>query len=329
MNSRNRFPAGGAPAPASRQRRLAWRLLAGVAALAAFAYAGTTVMDIPPPYRLYQLEVAEPSRRGELFPAREVAAPAVPWALPTQPEPPPATVPWKGGQIAFDRFLELTHTNAFVILRDGKLAYEWYRPGVDARTPMSSWSMSKSLVSLLVGQAIARGKLRESDRLVDLLPELKTGGDYDKVTVRDLLDMRSGVFVAENYRPYWPFTGAARMYLTRDLPGFIARNREMEFTPGSATAYRSVDTQLLGMALTRATGSNLADLLARDIWQPIGAERPASWNLDRAGGTKRRSAASMPPRAISRASARCWRTRDTWRGGRWCRAPGWRASRRR
>ena len=141
-----------------------------------------------------------------------------------------------------------------------------------------------SLVSLLVGQAIARGKLRESDRLVDLLPELKTGGDYD-VTVRDLLDMRSGVFVAENYRPYWPFTGAARMYLTRDLPGFIARNREMEFTPGSATAYRSVDTQLLGMALTRATGSNLADLLARDIWQPIGAERPASWNLDRAGGT--------------------------------------------
>ena len=164
---------------------------------------------------------------------------------------------------------------------------------------------------------------------MDLLPELKTGGDYDKVTVRDLLDMRSGVFVAENYRPYWPFTGAARMYLTRDLPGFIARNREMEFTPGSATAYRSVDTQLLGMALTRATGSNLADLLARDIWQPIGAERPASWNLDRAGGTERHSAASTPPRAISRASARCWRTRDTWRGGRWCRAPGWRASRRR
>ena len=91
-------------------------------ALAAVAYAATTVMDIPPPYRLYQLEVAEPSRRGELFPAREVAAPAVPWALPAQPEPPPATVPWKGGQIAFDRFLELTHTNAFVILRDGKLA---------------------------------------------------------------------------------------------------------------------------------------------------------------------------------------------------------------
>ena len=75
-----------------------WRLLAGVVALAAVAYAATTVMDIPPPYRLYQLEVAEPSRRGELFPAREVAAPAVPWALPAQPEPPPATVPWRAAR---------------------------------------------------------------------------------------------------------------------------------------------------------------------------------------------------------------------------------------
>ena len=189
--------------------------------------------------------------------------------------------------------------------------------------------MSKSLVSLLVGQAIARGKLRESDRLVDLLPELKTGGDYDKVTVRDLLDMRSGVFVAENYRPYWPFTGAARMYLTRDLPGFIARNREMEFTPGSATAYRSVDTQLLGMALTRATAATWRTCWPATSGSPSApsGRPPGTWTGPAA--RKRHSAASTPPRAISRASARCWRTRDTWRGGRWCRAPGWRASRRR
>ena len=160
-------------------------------------------MDIPPPHRLYQLEVAEPSRRASCS-RREVVAPAVPGPCPRRPEPPPATVPWKGGQIAFDRFLELTHTNAFVILRDGKLAYEWYRPGVDARARRCPRGPCPSHCPLLVGQAIARGKLRESDRLVDLLPELKTGGDYDKVTVRDLLDMRSGVFVAENYRPYWP-----------------------------------------------------------------------------------------------------------------------------
>lgn len=287
MNTPNRIPAGNAYVPAPRWRRMALRLLAGAAVLIAAAHAATALMDIPPPLTLFQLGVSESSRHGDLFPARKVAAPPVPRALLAQPESPPATVPWEGGEIPFDRFLELTHTNAFLILRDGKLTYEWYRPGVDPLTPMSSWSMTKSLVSLLVGQAITRGKLRESDRLVDVLPELATDGDYSKVTVRDLLDMRSGVFVDENYRVYWPFTGAPRMYLTRDLPGFAAQHRQMQFTPGSATEYSSLDTQLLGLALARVTGSNLSDLLARDIWQPIGAEQPATWNLDRADGTEK------------------------------------------
>jgi len=287
MNTPNCFPAGGASVPASRWRRMALRLSALAVVLITAAYAGSAVMDIPPPSMLFQLGLMDPSRHGDLFPAREIAAPAVPRALLAQPESPPATVPWEAGEIAFDRFLELTHTNAFLILRGGKLTYEWYRPGVDPDTPMSSWSMTKSLVSLLVGQAIDHGKLRESDRLVDLLPELATAGDYGKVTVRDLLDMRSGVFVDESYRVYWPFTGATRMYLTRDLPGFAAQHRQMQFTPGSASEYSSLDTQLLGLALARVTGSNLADLMARDIWQPIGAEQPATWSLDRADGTEK------------------------------------------
>lgn len=287
MNTPNRFLAHSASVTASPWRRIALWFAAATAVLLAAAYAATPVMNIPPPLKLFRLTVSEPSRHGDLFPVREVPAPAVPRALISQPEPPPATVPWEGNEIAFDRFLKLTHTNAFLILRDGKLTYEWYRPGVDPQTPMASWSMTKSLVSLLVGQAIARGQLHESDRLVDVLPELATDGDYGKATVRDLLDMRSGVFADESYRRYWPFTGASRMYLTRDLPSFAAQHRQMRFTPGSATEYSSLDTQLLGLALARATGSNLADLLARDIWQPIGAEQPATWSLDRAGGTEK------------------------------------------
>lgn len=287
MNTPNRFLARGASVTASPWRRIALWLATAAAVLFAAAYAATAVMDIPPPSVLLRLIVSEPSRHGDLFPVREVPAPAVPRALISQPEPPPSTVPWEGSEITFDRFLELTHTNAFLILRDGKLTYEWYRPGVDQQAPMASWSMTKSLVSLLVGQAIDRGQLRESDRLVDVLPELATDGDYAKVTVRDLLDMRTGIFLDESYEQYWPFSGASRMYLTRNLPGFAAQHRQMQFTPGSATEYSSLDTQLLGLALARATGSNLADLMARDIWQPIGAEQPATWSLDRTGGTEK------------------------------------------
>ena len=60
-------------------------------------------------------------------------------------------------------------------------------------------------MSLQVGQAIAAGKLSEDDLLVDVVPELKTGGDFDTVTIGDLLDMASGVDIPENYSELWLF----------------------------------------------------------------------------------------------------------------------------
>lgn len=271
----------------SRPGRTVLWLALGLAALVAAAYGATAVMEIPPPPQLLRLEISAPSRRGDLFPVREVAAPAQASALPSRPQPMPAVVPWKGGELPFAQFLAGTATNAFVVLREGGVAYEWYRPGVDASTRLSSWSMAKSVVSLLVGQAIARGEIREDDRLTALLPELAGAGAYDRITLGQLLDMASGIDVAENYRPYWPFTGTARMYLTRDLPGYVQTHRAMHFVPGSQGDYRSIDTQLLGMVLTRVTGRPLADLLAERLWRPMGAEALATWNLDTPGGTEK------------------------------------------
>lgn len=275
------------PARAGRPGRTARRLALGLAALAAAAYAATALMEIPPPHTLWRLEVSAPSRRGDLLPRRVVPASDTPSVLAASAWPPPATVPWKGAEIPFEQFLRGTATNALVVLRDGQLEYEWYRPGVRPTDTQSSWSMAKSVVSLLVGQAIARGELREDDRLTALLPELAGAGDYDRVTLGHLLDMASGIDVSENYRAYWPFTGTARMYLTRDLGGFVRQHRQMHFTPGSEGDYRSIDTQLLGMALTRATGKPLADLLAERIWGPMGAQAAATWNLDRPGGIEK------------------------------------------
>lgn len=270
-----------------RSGRTAWRAGLGLAALMAAAYAATAVMEIPAPHTLWRLEASAPSRRGELLPVRVVPASATPSALSASAWPPPATVPWKGAEVPFDQFLQSTATNALVVLRDGRLEYEWYRSGVRATDTQSSWSMAKSVVSLLVGQAIARGELREDDRLTALLPELAGAGDYDRVTLGHLLDMASGIDVSENYRAYWPFTGAARMYLTRDLAVFVRAHRRMHFTPGSDGDYRSIDTQLLGMALTRVTGKSLADLLAERLWGPMGAESAATWNLDQPGGIEK------------------------------------------
>ncbi|MEV0064559.1 serine hydrolase [Nocardia sp. NPDC050718] len=258
-----------------------------IAVLLAGTFTATAVLDIPGPPTLARLLTEDPSKQGQLYPTREVAAAPEPRPLPVNPQPMPDSVPWKGGRITVPEFLETTRTNAFLVLRDGALTNQWYRDGVEPTTRLSSWSVAKSVVSLMVGRAIAAGKLGEDDRLVDLLPELATGGEYDAITVRNLLDMTSGVDVSENYNPYFPLTGTARMYLTRDLSDFVREHRNLRFPPGSTGEYRSVDTQLLGQVVARVEGRPLAELLETEIWAPVGAEDSATWNLDDDGGQEK------------------------------------------
>ncbi|MCX4640874.1 beta-lactamase family protein [Streptomyces platensis] len=286
------------PAAASRRRggllprsRPARRtLIAAGTALAVLlggSYAATSIMDIPSPLDLVRLQTTPPSGWGELFPARSIAKAGHTTALPTSLQAAPEHVPWKGKRITFKDFLSKTRTNAFLVLRDGKVTYEWYGDGFTADTRMPSWSVAKSVVSLLVGQAIERGKLRESDRLVDLLPELRSKGTYDTITVRNLLDMTSGIDVDENYSPWRPFTGTARMMLTRDLRTFVKDHRDLTYTPGSQASYRSVDTMMLGLILMRVEKKPLAELLSEGIWKPVGATHTATWNLDREDGVEK------------------------------------------
>lgn len=279
----------GPPASPTRKylRRAAIAVPLAAVVLLATAFTATRVLDIPAPPTLVRLLTDAPSTQGLLYPYRTVNASPSPRPLQANPVPLPDTVPWQGRQIPVAEFLDITDTNAFLVLRGGELTHEWYRDGIEPTTPLASWSMAKSVVSLLVGRAIDAGRLSEDDRLVEVLPELTTGGEYDAITVRDLLDMASGVDVSENYNPYLPLTGTARMYLTRDLGTFVADHRGVQFPPGSKGDYRSVDTQLLGEVLARVEGTSLTDLLERDIWAPVGAENDATWNLDRDGGQEK------------------------------------------
>lgn len=269
-----------------RWRRAIIALPLTVMLLVSGAYVATASLEIPPPPTLIKLLTVAPSEQGTLYDSR--TAPATdPRPLRVRPAPLPETVPWRGGRIGVGEFLAVTNTNALLVLRDGALTHEWYRDGVAATTRMPSWSVAKSIVSLLVGQSIEAGRLSEDDRLVDVLPELATGGRYDEITVRDLLDMTAAVDVSENYNPYLPLTGAARMYLTRDLGEFVRDHRGVTAPPGSVGDYRSVHTQLLGQALARVEGASLSELLAERLWGPMGAEDDATWNLDRDGGQEK------------------------------------------
>jgi CubicO group peptidase (beta-lactamase class C family) len=251
------------------------------------SWAVTAALDMPNPVLLVRFVLTPRSEVGALFPARLVAASPQPRPLPRQDRPWPAELPWKGRTIPLEAFLETTRTNALLMVRRGVLVGEWYRPGEGPKTMQSSWSVAKSVVSLLVGQAIGAGRLSEADRLVDLLPAFHAAGADPRITVRDLLDMTSGVDVAENYSPWRPFAGTAGLYLTRSLVEFARSHSEIAFAPGSHGDYRSIDTELLGLVLAKIEGRPLADLLAERVWAPIGAEHIATWNLDRENGTEK------------------------------------------
>jgi len=130
---------------------------------------------------------------------------------------------------------------------------------------------------------------KESDKFVDYFPDLKNGSSFDLVTIKQLLDMQAGVGVSDNY-PSGPSgwgVAIAQMYATTDLDWFLKNNRKMAFEPGTKSEYRSVDTQMLGMIIKKVTGKKVADYFSKNVWQVVGAKYPATWNVDRVGGTEK------------------------------------------
>jgi CubicO group peptidase (beta-lactamase class C family) len=76
---------------------------------------------------------------------------------------------------------------------------------------------------------IDEGKIKESDTFVSVLPQFKAGTSFDKITIKDLLDMNSGVGVSDNY-PTGPSgwgVAIAQMYASTDIDWFLMHNRKM------------------------------------------------------------------------------------------------------
>ncbi|MCC0807221.1 serine hydrolase [Methylobacterium sp. W2] len=272
--------------PRFRRPWLAGALI-GALALGGLAAAIGPLLGVPNPITLAALAIIEPSSVGTWFASRVVAAAPSSRALPVRLHAIPERVPWKGRSVPLAEMLRATHTNALLVTQDGTLIHEWYRPGLGQATLFPSWSVAKSVVSLLVGQTIAEGKLAETDPVATLLPYLRDKPAFGRITVRDLLDMTSGLAVPENYDPWDPLTGTAGMYLTRDIRAFVRDHATLSSKPGSTGQYRSIDTEILGLILAEVEKKPLADLLSQRIWKPMGAEAKATWNLDRPGGTEK------------------------------------------
>ncbi len=248
----------------------------------------TKVIHYPEPIAAIRLGLAPASKTPDLMPAHLIkAGSGAP--LPVGVSEEIDQVIWNGKVQEFETFLEDTDTNAFLVIRKGKITYERYWNGKTQTSVLPSFSIAKTMTSLVIGQLIDEGKIKESDTFVKILPKFKAGTSFDKVTIKNLLDMDSGIGVSDNY-PTGPSgwgVAISQMYASTDINWFLMHNRKMREEPGTFPEYRSVNTQMLGLIVQKITGQRLADVFSERVWQKVGAEYDATWNVDRIGGNEK------------------------------------------
>lgn len=226
-----------------------------------------------------------------LFTTRSVPRSGPVWQLPRNDRPLTFTYAHGGQTFTPEQFLDRTYTDALLVMKDGRIVHENYRNNSDERTRFMGWSMTKSLVSILVGIALEEGKIRSIDDPIDAyLPELK-GGGYEGVTIRQILQMRSGVLYEERYDFENPGLAASNHIaaLVKNVARFAdpARTIERAHKPGEVFAYKTLDTAVLGWLLERATGGPVSAYMARHLWEPLGTERDGFFIMDGLPGVGR------------------------------------------
>jgi CubicO group peptidase (beta-lactamase class C family) len=228
------------------------------------------------------------------FPARPIPAGARASPLPVGSEP---DLVLSGEEPELDEFLSETDTLAFVVVQGDRLVLERYFGDSTRASLQTSFSAAKSFVSTLVGIAIDEGLIGSiEDPVTDYLPELAARDpDFRKITLRHLLSMSSGIRYREGGFP--SLGDDTYTYYGVDLRDVALNRTRIEQPPGLAWQYNNYHPLLLGLVLERATGTSVSDFMATRLWQPLGAEAAASWNLDseRSGFEKLESGLNATP----------------------------------
>ena len=186
---------------------------------------------------------------------------------------------------SLDRVLERTKSIAFLVVQNDSIRFEKYWDIGCKNTQTNSFSMAKSITSLLVGCAIRDGYISGVDQNVsDFVPEIKSVGEFEPVKIKHLLEMSSGLDWLENYKR--PISVTAKAYYGTNLKNLIL-NQRFNNPPGLAYRYQSGNTQILGVLLERAVGESISSYASRSLWSKIGAKNNATWSLDYNGGIEK------------------------------------------
>lgn len=197
-----------------------------------------------------------------------------------------------GKTMTWEQAYQVNHTDGLLVLHNGKVVYERYSGCLDKQGKHAAMSVSKSVLGILAEALIVEGIIDENALVGDLIPELKDSA-FGNATVRQVLNMTTSLTFSEDYADpnadIWKY-GAAITALPKPagykgprgffeyLEGVKAKGK-----PGEAFDYKTVNADVIGWIVSRATGKSLSELLSDRIWQKLGAEQDAYYTIDSIG----------------------------------------------
>ena len=199
---------------------------------------------------------------------------SAPAPLPESPQNIPTSYKFQGRDFTLKEWQQERGVCAMVVLKSGEIAHEQYLNGTGPLDRRISWSMSKSVLSATIGVLNDQGRLPHfATRIGDIVPQLRKSA-YANATLRNVLNMASGVKFNEDYLDYHSDINRMGRVLAvgGSMDQFAADMVEQEYTPGQYNHYVSIDTHVLGMVIRAVTGQRTDDLVRELVFEPLGLE---------------------------------------------------------
>ncbi|MGE0561220.1 MAG: serine hydrolase domain-containing protein [Flavobacteriales bacterium] len=178
--------------------------------------------------------------------------------------------------------IEKYHPAALLVIKNDSIVFEEYWDDYNENSLTNSFSMAKSYIGMLIGIALDEGKINSiDDPVANYLPLYK---DHPELTIKHLLTMSSGINFDESYTS--PFGHMAKAYYGKDIEK-LNENYTVTEAPGKIFKYLGGNTIILSFILEKVTGKPVSQYMSEKVWQPLGAQNPALWNLDHKEGREK------------------------------------------
>ncbi len=196
----------------------------------------------------------------------------------------PSEFTFQNQKISTEQFLKRSATTGLIVIQNDSLVYEKYFLGNTAETKNISWSVAKSFISALFGIAIEEGHIKSIEETVETYVPQLMGSAYEGVRIKDVLQMSTGVKFNEDYGDFnSDINRWGRGFALGKSQNAFAASLTREREPGTVNHYVSINTHVLGMILTNATGKSITEYMQEKFWTPMGMEHDGYWVTDNTG----------------------------------------------